>query len=138
MTHCGGCSVSAHSCASSSRLRADTVAVEPALDGWMARRPLRVLENADRWTRLVQAATWMARRPADGTIYLREIPIPGVDTKFIEQNRTILAELIDELDPERADRAFAPNRFAQRYGFAVSPHWCGCAAWTRRDRCIPG
>ncbi len=103
------------------RLRADTVTVEPALDGWMARRPLRVLENADRWTRLVQATTWMARRPADGTIYLREIPIPGVDTKFIEQNRTILAELIDELVPERAERAFAPNRFAQRYGFAVKP-----------------
>ena len=103
------------------RLHADTVAVEPALDGWMARRPLRVLENADRWIRLVQATTWMARRPADRTIYLREIPIPGVDTKFIEQNRTILAELIDELDPVRADRAFAPNRFAQRYGFAVKP-----------------
>jgi hypothetical protein len=103
------------------RLRADTVAAAPALDGWMARRPLRVLENADRWTRLVRSATWMAERPADGTVYLREAPIPGVDTKFIELNRTVLAELIDELVPDRADRAFPPNRFAQRYGFAVKP-----------------
>jgi hypothetical protein len=63
----------------------------------------------------------MAERPADGTVYLREIPIPGVDTKFIELNRTVLAELIDELTPDRADRSFAPNRFAQRYGFAVKP-----------------
>ncbi len=103
------------------RLRGETVAIEPALDGWMARRPLRVLENADRWTRLTLATTWMARNRADGSIYLREIPIPGVDTKFVEQNRAILAELIDEIVPERADPAFTPYRFAQRYGFAIKP-----------------
>jgi hypothetical protein len=103
------------------RLRVDTAAAAPPLDGWMARRPLRVLENADRWTRLVRSATWMAQRPADGSVYLREVPIPGVDTKFIELNRTVLAELIDELVPDRADRAFPPNRFGQRYGFAVKP-----------------
>jgi hypothetical protein len=103
------------------RLRADTAAAAPALDGWMARRPLGVLANADRWSRLVRSATWMAQPPADGSVYLREVPIPGVDTKFIELNRTVLAELIDELVPDRADRAFPPNRFAQRYGFAVKP-----------------
>jgi hypothetical protein len=63
----------------------------------------------------------MADRAADGTVYLREVPISGVDTKFIERNRTVLAELIDELVPDRADQTFAPNRFAQRYGFAVKP-----------------
>jgi hypothetical protein len=103
------------------RLRVDTTAVAPPLAGWMERRPLRVLENADRWTWLVRSASWVAQRPADGSVYLREIPIPGVDTKFIEVNRTVLAELIDELVPKRADREFAPNRFAQRYGFAVKP-----------------
>ena len=103
------------------RLRADTAAAAPGLDGLMARRPLRVLENADRWARLVRSATWMAQRPADGSVYLREVPIPGVDTKFIELNRTVLAELIDELAPDRPDRAFSSMRFAQRYGFAVKP-----------------
>lgn len=63
----------------------------------------------------------MVERPANGTGYLREIPIPGVDTKFIEQNRTVLAELIDELEPDRADLLHPPNRFARRYGFAVKP-----------------
>jgi hypothetical protein len=102
-------------------LRDDTDAVASRLVAWMARRPLRVLENADGWTRLVQSASWMAQRPADGSVYLREISIPGVDTKFIERNRTVLADLIDELAPDRADRTYAPNQFARRYGFAVKP-----------------
>lgn len=103
------------------QLRLQTAVASPGLDGWTARHPLRVLDNEERWTRLVQSAVWMTARRSDATVYLREIPIPGVDTKFIEQNRTVLAELIDELAPDRADRPFAPNRFAQRYGFAIKP-----------------
>jgi hypothetical protein len=103
------------------QLRAETAASTPGLDGWSARRPMRVLENAEGWTRLVRSASWIAQSPADGSAYLREIPVPGVDTKFIEQNRTILADLVDELVADRADRAYPPNQFARRYGFAVKP-----------------
>ena len=102
-------------------LRAETRESQPLLEAWMARHPMRVLDNAGDWARLVRCSAWMAQRPADGTTYLREVPVPGVDTKFIEGNRTILASLLDELVPDRANRAHTPLRFAERYGFAVKP-----------------
>ena len=103
------------------RLRAGTRDVSPSLDAWMVQHPMRVLENAANWPKLVRCGLWMAQRPANGTTYLREVAVPGVDTKFIEGNKTILAQVLDVLVPDRADRTHTPHRFAERYGFAVKP-----------------
>lgn len=66
---------------------------EPDVRAWVAAHPLRALSVADSWPRLVAAYRWL--RDSTGTDrYLREITAPGVDTKFVEKHRVILAELL--------------------------------------------
>src|SRR4029077_504892 len=53
-------------------------------------------------------------------MYLRQVDVPGVDTKFIEQHRGVLAELLDlQLAPDRIDAAAAD--FTGRYRFRRKP-----------------
>jgi hypothetical protein len=53
-------------------------------------------------------------------MYLRQVDVPGVDTKFIERHKGVLAELLDaQLDPSRVVAGAAD--FAGRYGFLRRP-----------------
>ena len=69
------------------------VAREPAVSAWVASKPLRALEVADIWPALLSAYLWL-RRAQDSGRYLREITAPGVDTKFVERHRPLLAQLL--------------------------------------------
>ncbi len=99
-----------------------TRTVEPRLLPWLGKRPLRALEVADDWKRLLEIVSWIGMHPASG-VYLRQVDIPGVDSKFIETHRGILAELLDiVLPPEAIDTtATGISRFARRYGFRDKP-----------------
>jgi hypothetical protein len=91
----------------------------PRLVPWLARRPMELLKLADRWERLLATVRWIDERQAPG-IYLRQVDVPGVDTKFIEQHRGVLAELLDlQLAPDRIDAGAAD--FASRYRFRRKP-----------------
>lgn len=71
----------------------DVVATEPEVRSWVAAHPLRALAAADSWPVLLAAYRWL--RAARGSRrYLREISAPGVDTKFVERHRPILAEML--------------------------------------------
>ncbi len=89
---------------------------------WLARRPLQALAMADRWRRLLAVVAWLQAHPRPG-VYLRQVDIPGIDTKFIETHRGILAELFDLVMPEGAiDRsATGTAQFIRRYGFRDKP-----------------
>jgi hypothetical protein len=55
-------------------------------------------------------------------VYLRQIDVPGVDTKFVENHRGLLGELLDSVLPrERIDPALPYRRFAERYQLATKP-----------------
>lgn len=69
------------------------VASEPAVSAWIASKPLRALEVADMWPTLLSAYLWL-RHAQDSGRYLREITAPGVDTKFVERHRPLLAQLL--------------------------------------------
>jgi hypothetical protein len=69
------------------------VAREPAVSAWVASKPMRALEVADIWPALLSAYLWL-RRAQDSGRYLREITAPGVDTKFVERHRPLLAQLL--------------------------------------------
>ena len=99
-----------------------TAAVQPALLAWMSRRPLQALELADRWERLLAVVAWLQANPRPG-VYLRQVDAPGVDSKFIETHRGVLAELLDSaLPPEAIDtRATGTAQFARRFGFLDKP-----------------
>ena len=53
-------------------------------------------------------------------MYLRQVDVPGVDTKFIERHKGVLTELLDaQLNPSRVNAAVSD--FAGRYGFLRRP-----------------
>lgn len=103
---------------------AGTIAGEfPALRDWLARRPLRVLEHGEDWPRLLGVLGWIARHPRPN-VYLRQIDVPGVHSKFIERHRILLAELLESILPADAIDATVPGGmagFEQHFGFRSKP-----------------
>lgn len=93
----------------------------PVVADWMSAKPMEVLKHRDEWPRLVDTALWIEAH-ARPDMYVRQVDVPGVDTKFIERLRTILAALLDCLLPEhRIDRTCPPADFAGRYLFRKKP-----------------
>jgi hypothetical protein len=89
------------------------------LSGWLTAHPMRALRFAEEWDKLLATVRWIGDRQVAG-MYLRQIDVPGVDTKFVERHKGILAELLDAtLDSSRIDAA-GPD-FAGRYRFARKP-----------------
>ncbi|AZZ80577.1 MULTISPECIES: Wadjet anti-phage system protein JetD domain-containing protein [Gordonia] len=71
------------------RLSADT----PAVSAWVLRHPLRAVELSSEFPRLIAAYEWLDAQRGSGR-YLREITAPGVDTKFAERYRSVLASML--------------------------------------------
>lgn len=94
----------------------------PELEAWFRRRPLRVLEHEDAWERTLAVLDWFLANPRSGR-YVREIDVPGVDTKFIEARKPLLAELLDVVLPAAtidSSRSGSAD-FEARYGLAAKP-----------------
>lgn len=94
----------------------------PALLPWLVRRPLSALELAGHWSLLLDCVSWLQQHPRP-RIYLRQVDIPGVHSKFLERHRAVLAELFDLALPESAiDFAHGGiGGFCRRYGFRDKP-----------------
>ena len=94
----------------------------PTLLPWLAKRPMQALELAGDWERLLSVVAWMQLHPRPG-IYIRQIDLPGVHTKFIEMHRPVLAELLDLALPPDSIQTGATGvaQFAARYGFREKP-----------------
>ncbi|MDN5794929.1 MAG: DUF2220 family protein [Intrasporangium sp.] len=100
---------------------AASAAAHPAIADWVAAHPLRALAEERSWARVLATVLWL-RAKVGTAAYLREIDVPGVDTKFIEGHRGLLAELLDAVAPGVADESRSPGRdFARRYGFRDKP-----------------
>lgn len=99
-----------------------TRAQHPVLLQWLEKRPLNALALADAWSRLLAVVSWLQAHPRPG-IYLRQVDLPGVDSKFIEANRGVLGELLDlALPVETIDAsASGASQFCRRYGFSDKP-----------------
>ncbi len=99
-----------------------TRACRPLILQWLARYPLRASELAEVWPLLLEVVAWIQAHPSPG-IYLRQVDIPGIHTKFIEAHRTVLTELLDlTLPPEAINlQAVGAGQFCRRYGFRDKP-----------------
>ena len=89
---------------------------------WLQKRPLQALALADSWSRLLAIVSWLLAHPRPG-IYLRQVDIAGVDSKFIEAHRGPLSELLDLALPAEAieHSASGLSQFNRRYGFLDKP-----------------
>lgn len=93
------------------------------LSRWARENPMKVLEHAEVWANLLSAVAWIESRGGQGH-YLRQIDAPGVDTKFVERHKGILARLLDGILPaERIVASAPPSAFERRYGFAAKPDY---------------
>lgn len=70
----------------------------PALAQWASRRPFVLLKHAQDWPRVLDVLAWFRDRPRSN-LYLRQVDIAGVDTKFIETRKALLSELLDIVLP---------------------------------------
>ena len=97
-------------------------ALWPAVLPWLERRPLNALALVDAWPRLLAVVAWLQAHPRPA-IYLRQVDLSGVDSKFIEANRGVLSELLDLALPAQAIDCSASgvSQFCQRYGFKDKP-----------------
>lgn len=101
------------------RLVAIILAARPEMSAWIAKYPMRVLQEADHWDRILSALQWFLRNPNSG-LYLRQVDIPGVHTKFIEGKRGLLSELLEQCSPSPGQRA-AARQFESRFGLRSKP-----------------
>lgn len=129
-------------------LAAGLDALDPLLLGWAERRPLKLLELGSDALTAAGAALWLRDNPAPG-IYVRQLGLPGVHTKFIERHRQVIDQMlgavatgsdVDEVEGDAEAPAEAPldaagsdmalgdgagrtpaARFARRHGFLHPP-----------------
>lgn len=110
----------------------------PRLVEWMLRHPLRVLELSSEWASIVATVRWIDTH-VDGSQYVRQVDVPGVDTKFIERHRQVLAALLDaQLDESRVDASRPRTDIAGRYGFRTRPGYVRLRALGPRERLAGG
>jgi hypothetical protein len=65
----------------------------PRIREWVVDHPHHALELAPQMPQLIAAYVWLdAHRQSNR--YLREISAPGVDTKFAERHRPVLAAML--------------------------------------------
>ena len=95
---------------------------QPSLLTWIARRPHNALRLADDWNLLLDVVGWLLDHPRPG-IYLRQMDVPGVHSKFVESRRGVVGELLDCVLPAEWIDANASGiaGFARRYGFRDKP-----------------
>lgn len=95
---------------------------QPAVLPWLQQRPLQALDLVPVWSRLLAVVAWVQAHPKPG-VYLRQVDLPGVDSKFIEAHRAVLTGLLDlALPPSAVDvSASGTTLFARRYGFQDKP-----------------
>lgn len=105
-----------------SKLQQITRQRAPKLLDWLIQYPIKTLSLASDWSKLLDFVLWR-KKHVNSEIYLRQVSLPGIDTKFIEQQRSILAQLLDQiLPPEQINQAYSGvKHFEKRYGFRSKP-----------------
>ena len=93
--------------------------LEPRLLPWIARKPFALLEHESALPRLLAVVEHFSSNPRP-LRYARELGIAGVDSKFIEAHRSVLADWLDALLPSSAiddsARGLSDYGFERRYG----------------------
>lgn len=87
----------------------------PQLREWIISSPQKIVANAGLWPGILKVIAYFIITPKP-QLYIRELPIP-IHTKFIEQNKTIIEEILSALIPEQINTAgkFFEEKFHLKY-----------------------
>ncbi|MBN2648061.1 MAG: hypothetical protein JXR44_09775 [Thiotrichales bacterium] len=89
----------------------------PGLRDWCLKYPKKVLQEQAGWGLQMDVLAWFLQHPAPDC-YLREIALPGVDSKFIEVNKVLLDEWLHLLQAPLNKEA---KNFEARWGIKTKP-----------------
>jgi len=100
----------------------DITARYPELVPLLIEKPLDVLTHEAVWSELLAIVSYLKKNPCPN-IYLRQLEIPGVDTKFIENHKPWLVKLLSSVLPQDAvnGQAQGLTAFETRFGFLSKP-----------------
>lgn len=102
---------------------AETAEVVPELVPWMRAHPLMVIENTAIWSDLLATVAWIRAHKSRG-LYLRQIDVAAIDTKFVERNEVLLSRLLQAtMTPETVVDLPRGVNFARRFGYASLPSY---------------
>lgn len=87
----------------------------PELNGWIESNTKKVIKHSEIWDDLLKVCQYFHHNPFPN-LYIRELPI-DVHTKFIEENKAIISELLAYIIPEYIDtqESLFEKRFHLKY-----------------------
>ncbi len=88
----------------------------PELREWIIKYPQRIIDRQDKWRELLKVCNYFKCTPCP-SLYIRELPIQ-VHTKFIENNKFIIRELLDVLIAEHINQE--EKEFEKRFNLKYS------------------
>jgi hypothetical protein len=98
-----------------------TNTVMPELVPWVVAHPLSALQHQSIWSDLLATVTWIITNHTEA-LYLRQIDVEGLDTKFVDHHRKLLDELLTAVLPKhRIDPDYGAADFARRFRFRPKP-----------------
>ena len=86
----------------------------PRLKPLLKEKPQLLMENDRAWEQLLMVCDYFITYPMPN-LYIRELDIEGIDTKFIEKHKKILDTLLCTI-LDREPTRLAQNGFEKRYG----------------------
>ena len=102
----------------------------------MADHPHKALALAGVWSPLLDTVGWI-RDHETPHLYVRQIDVPGVDTKFVEQYTRELTDLLEQvLPPERIDLRCGRDDFVGRFRLRRRPDHTASGS-SARTRSVP-
>ena len=66
------------------------------LSGFLKQTPKILLDNMDIWDKVLEIKIFFVKNPRPN-IYIRELPIIGIDTKFIEKHKKVIDKVLMEV-----------------------------------------
>ena len=87
----------------------------PKLQHWIEKYPLKVIDNSEYWSDILKVLDYFSKN-LQPQLYIRELPIE-VHTKFIEQHKALIGELLDIVIKEyiNANEKEFEKRYNLRY-----------------------
>lgn len=108
----------------------------PQILSWLQKNSLRALAVKDDWEKLLDVVDWY-RENARPMIYLRQIDLPGIHTKFVEKHQSILSELLGTILDNSAIEKHCGS-FEERFGFLLKPTMVRFRILDPEQKLLPG